>query len=89
MDIGMQVSFSETFNIVAADMLVAGVPLVTSNEIPWASNLSVAEPTNLDSIVEKMSLATVVPRLNVWDNRRKLKKYLRNSILLWTGYFGY
>lgn len=87
MDIGMQVSFSETFNIVAADMLVAGVPLVMSGEIPWASKISVATPTDLNSIVEKMTLATLMPKFNVWANRRKLTKYLRTSRTLWVKYF--
>ena len=89
MDIGMQVSFSETFNIVAADMLSAGVPLVTSAEIPWASKISVASPTEIDTIVEKLTLAYSFPRLNVWLNKRKLKKYLRKSRMYWIEYFSY
>jgi hypothetical protein len=43
MDIGMQVSFSETFNIVSADLLSQGVPVVGSEEIPWLS-LHLAHP---------------------------------------------
>jgi len=33
MDICMQVSFSETFNIVAADCIASGVPVIVSSEI--------------------------------------------------------
>ena len=37
MDIGMQVSFSETFNIVTADMVSVGTPVVCSSEIGWVN----------------------------------------------------
>lgn len=36
MDINFQVSFSESFNIVSADSIDQGVPIVTSSEVPWA-----------------------------------------------------
>ena len=39
MDIGIQISFNETFNIVGADIVSQGVPLVSSPEIPWANSL--------------------------------------------------
>lgn len=35
MDIGLQVSMSETFNIVSADLVTSDVPVVISNEIGW------------------------------------------------------
>jgi len=34
-DIGLQVSYTETFNIVAADHVSSGVPVVASNNVPW------------------------------------------------------
>lgn len=36
MDFGLQVSMSETFNLVAADYVAAGIPIVVSEEIKWA-----------------------------------------------------
>jgi len=66
MDIGMQVSFSETFNIVGADLISQGVPLVgTSEEIPWAVNAFCADPTNSASICEKLALIYRKPWINV------------------------
>lgn len=38
MDVLMQVSNSETFNIVAADSVSMGVPVVVSDEIPWLNS---------------------------------------------------
>lgn len=54
MDIGVQVSFSETFNIVAADMVSAGLPIVVSPEIDWTSLWSQANPNDSRDIAETM-----------------------------------
>lgn len=52
MDVGLQVSFSETFNIVAADMVAAGLPVVVSPEVNWTSVWSHANPNNARDITE-------------------------------------
>jgi len=54
MDIVTQVSFSETFNIVAADAVMLGVPIVASAEIPWASRWIKTDPVNSTKIGETM-----------------------------------
>ena len=58
MDVGMQVSFSETFNIVSADMVSMGVPIVVSSEITWASKWSKALCTDVNDIVDTMEKVT-------------------------------
>lgn len=57
MDLVCQVSFSETFCIVAADAASEGVPVVCSPEIPWASTLFAADPTSSEDIADKMLTA--------------------------------
>lgn len=57
MDILLQVSFSETFNIVTADAVTMSVPVVTSPEITWVSSLVQAVPTSSRDIVDKMFIA--------------------------------
>jgi hypothetical protein len=57
MDLGLQVSFSETFDIVAADFVFADVPIVGSKEIPWLSHLYQADCTNMDNIVSHLEFA--------------------------------
>ena len=57
MDLVCQVSFSETFCIVAADAASEGVPVVCSPEIPWASALFTADPTSSEDIADKMHSA--------------------------------
>lgn len=37
-DVVMQVSYNETFNIVAADAVACGIPVVVSEEIDWAAH---------------------------------------------------
>jgi len=54
MDMALQVSFSETFNIVAADFVSCGIPTVTSDEISWVHSLFRAHPTDINDIVKKM-----------------------------------
>ena len=57
MDIGMQVSFSETFNIVTADAVSTGVPVVTSTDIFWVEDAFKADPTSADEMVERLHAA--------------------------------
>jgi len=55
MDVVTQVSFSETFNIVAADAVDMNVPVVVSKQIPWLSALNteyVVDPQNTTSIAK-------------------------------------
>ena len=54
MDMGLQVSFSETFNIVGADMVHVGLPVVFSSEVLWAPWHVCADPTSSKDIYNKM-----------------------------------
>jgi hypothetical protein len=57
MHMGMQVSFSETFNIVAADFAVLNIPLVVSPEIIWAAPSIKADPTSAADMIAKLRVA--------------------------------
>lgn len=87
MDIGLQVSFSETFNIVGADIISQGVPLVGSKEIPWAIPLFNADPTSSRSISNKLMMAYRFPDLNTWTHQRSLKNYTSETSNIWFNYF--
>lgn len=55
MDMGMQISFSETFNIVAADFVFNKVPIVVSEDISWAPDkIKAYNHNSIKKIVEKM-----------------------------------
>lgn len=82
-DIGMQVSLTETFNVVCADYATAGVPIVTSKEVTWVSKLCWAQDDSIDSIVHRMHRVYKNGFL-VWLNRFYLKCHMRKAIFLWT-----
>lgn len=71
MDICMQVSFTETFNIVSADAVNVGVPIVVSKEVSWAHPLF-ADPTSSENIVEVMN--------EVWEDRREFVECNRDAL---------
>ena len=85
-DIGMQVSFSETFNIVAADMITSGVPVVMSSEVPWAI-AGLANPVESKHIVTKLKLTWLFRQLNVTLNTLALKCYVNKTRRKWLKYF--
>lgn len=57
MDIGLQVSLTETFNIVAANFASEDIPIVVSPEIDWIPEMFQADPTEVNSIVSAMTRA--------------------------------
>lgn len=54
MDVGLQVSFTESFNIVAADFVSRGVPVIVSREIDWVPRHFWANPTDVNDIISTM-----------------------------------
>jgi hypothetical protein len=64
MDLAMQVSMSETFNIVAADCVDQQIPTLGSHEIDWLPPISRADPNDIDDICGHL--------LSVWDDRNKV-----------------
>lgn len=84
MDLGMQVSLSETFNIVAADFVWNNVPLIGSSEIEWLSSLYIADVSDIDNIVNKLYLAYYgrkvgLQNLNLWN----LNDYNNEALKVW------
>jgi len=65
MDYGLQVSFSETFNIVAADFVYNNVPIVGSEEIEWMNSLYQANPTDINSIVNHLWFAKMGKKMRL------------------------
>ena len=86
-DIGMQVSFTETFNIVGADQISVGVPLVASNEVPWTLPYYTADPNDVDDIVNTLLIVWRRPQHNVAQLQRMLTRYTNETKEIWTRYF--
>jgi hypothetical protein len=87
MDIGLQCNFSETFNIVSADLISQGVPVVGSYEIPWSTRWFNARPAESDEICDKLLLTHRFPQVNVKLNQWNLDKYTNNTRVEWLKYF--
>lgn len=54
MDLNMQVSFSETFNIVSADSVTAGIPIVVSPEVEWLGGYAKTNPNDAEEVADKL-----------------------------------
>lgn len=87
MDMGLQVSFSETFNIVAANLISEGVPVVSSKEIPWMNRWFTAEPTSSYDIYLSLLFTYYFSKTNIYLNQGKLKRYTNKSRRIWLRYF--
>lgn len=89
LDLGLQVSFTETFNIVAADFVINNIPLVGSSEIEWLSYLYKAHPTDIDHIVTRLWIAYYGRKLNLQElNKCGLERYNHHSINQWKDLLG-
>lgn len=87
MDIGLQVSFNETFNIVAADFVSENVPIIGSDEINWLNFIYKASPTSSNEIVKKMKIAYMFRKLNLQKlNKIGLKGVSEESKETWLWY---
>lgn len=88
MDMGLQVSYTESFNIVAADMVTMGIPMVTSSEISWVNSLfHVKDNSDADSIVDAMHRAELLGRFGTKLNVCKLGKFVDQTEHLWLTFF--
>jgi hypothetical protein len=81
-NLSMQVSFTETFNVVTADSITAGVPIVVSPAIPWVSNKCKADPNDVKSITETMTKVWRNHRI-ILKNQQLLKAYSKEAQRLW------
>jgi len=84
MDLSLQVSMSETFNIVAADATACGVPMVVSREIEWACPSIMACCGKVSDIVNKIkkSLGRWQKVYILWS-RKSLRNQVRENRLYW------
>ena len=88
MDIGLQCNLSETFNIVGADLISQGIPLIgNSDEIPWALTEFSADPNSSTDIIRQLHTAYDVPQHNVRLQQESLTRYTTNTAEIWAKYF--
>ena len=88
MDICLQVSISETYNIVAADVVNQRVPVVTTDEIPFVNYFSsVNSNKNVENIIYTMkfnlrfkTVLTILNKFYLFVNSKRAKMVWMNFI---------
>lgn len=93
MDLCMQCSFSETFNIVSADAVNLHVPVVASREVMWLGPYAWADPTSSTSMLNNMIALDKQIKHEPQDNRliwqwRDLSNYVQETKRVWWERFG-
>lgn len=87
MDLCLQVSFTETFNIVTADATAEGVPSVVSPAIEWVPSNWKADPDTIDEIAKtgSMLLSSIA---GVTAGQKALADFCKESTAIWLNYLG-
>lgn len=88
MDLGMQISFTETFNIVAADFAYSNVPILASKDVNWLFPLFKIEPDEESKIQFLLKLIYYGKFINLqYLNKLCLNRHNKKSIFEWLKYF--
>jgi len=84
MDMGMQASMTESFNIVTADFVNTGIPIVVSKDIEWMPFLAKANNNRIDKISDALHRVKMIKILGLqWIDKLSLWKYNYNAIKVW------
>lgn len=87
MDLGLQLSFTESFNIVTADFVACKVPVIVGRDIEWMNKVAKCDPNNVQAMIEKMEYALSHKRTVVRLNLDSLVNYNRQAVHIWRQYF--
>jgi hypothetical protein len=90
MDICMQVSLTETFNIVAADAVNKNIPIVVSTEIDWIDKRFQCHSTDINDMVNKLNFIYYnINKNNITkQNYQNLIDYNNRTVIAWKRAFG-
>lgn len=84
MDIGMQISFTETFNITAADFVWNNIPVVVSNEIEFVQEKFRVSATDKKSTLKALHHAYCGQ--SYYNNKHLLRLHNLNAVKCWLRY---
>jgi hypothetical protein len=83
-DVGMQVSLSETFNIVAADLAWNNIPVIGSDEVAWLDRKYKADPNSVEDMTDKLRFAYKGKEHNIHKvNKENILKYNKKATKIW------
>lgn len=85
MDAGMQVSFTESFNIVTADTIYNKIPVVVSEDISWVNKDSrVRNENSVNEMVDKLENVIKYTKRNAEANLVALDLYNKKALKEWS-----
>jgi hypothetical protein len=82
-EIGLQISFTETYNIVACDHINCNVPIITSPEIVFVPAFYHADPHDVDDIAKKIQRVYIFNWAGQLLNKSSLEKSNKESSKQW------
>jgi len=85
MDLYLQVSFTETFNLTVADAISEGVPAVVSDAIDWAPSDWVAKADSVED-VSRVGLRLLHDHQAPQQGLLALEQYMHHGIQTWVSY---
>lgn len=88
-DLGMQVSLTESFNIVTCDFIVCGVPILTSEAIEWMHPESTCDANSFDSILNKLDYCYQNRKFVTELNVESLQESNLESFVQWNEFLSY
>ncbi len=83
MDISLQVSFTESFNIVTADTISQYIPVVVSPDIDWAPDICKADPNDMEDISRKIDTVLGHRPLVIRRTVGAINAYRHTALKLW------
>jgi len=84
MNLGLQLSFSESFNLIASDFVVAGVPILVSEAITWMPEFSIVSTVDFHRVARKIvHIYNSDNRITVKTNKHHLINYNNESKKVW------
>lgn len=83
MTFGMQVSLSESFNIVTADFVENNIPIIVSKDIEWMPQLFTSNPLKINNILFKLGMIMNFKKIVVRIAKRYLEIYNCNAKQIW------
>ena len=86
MDIGLQVSFSESFNIVTADFVLEGVPIIVSEDISWMPTMTKVSGRDSLEIANKIRQGLRFKQFFSLTSSYKLRTYNKEATSVWINF---
>lgn len=83
LDIGLQASLTESFNIVSADFVSENVPIIVSHDISWMPKSLQIEATDAKALEEKIDKVLGNKNRFIREQKRALGEYNAESLKVW------